>query len=60
MTVKKSEQIGTNFFPVLAKYDMKSVKIEDRGLARYINIDTENIYLGEFIQIKCLLSLRYP
>ena len=46
MTAKKSEQISSGFFPVLAKYDQKEVKIEDKGLERYINLDTENIYLG--------------
>lgn len=60
MTVKKSEQIGTNFFPVLAKYDMKSVKIEDQGLARYINIDTENIYLGGVYSNKMFAKSKIP
>jgi len=60
MTVKKSEQIGTNFFPVLAKYDMKSVKIEDQGLARYINIDTENIYLGGVYSNKMFAKSKMP
>ena len=46
MAAKKSEQTSTSFFPVLSKYDMKEVKIEDQGLARYINLDTENLYHG--------------
>lgn len=34
-----------NFFPTLAKYDSESIKIEDKGLARYMNLDTKIIYL---------------
>ena len=43
MTAKKTDNAKTNFFPVLAKYDMDSIKIEDKGLERYMNLDTENI-----------------
>lgn len=46
MTEKKKESAENNFFPVLSKYDMSTVKIEDRGLARYINLDANNIFLG--------------
>ncbi len=46
MTTKKNEQLGLDFFPALTKYDMNEVKIEDKGLQRYINIDNKNIYLG--------------
>lgn len=43
---KKNEQLGLDFFPALGKYNMKEVKIEDRGLQRYINLDIKNIYVG--------------
>jgi len=46
MAEKKKEGGYDYFFPVLSKYDMSSVKIEDKGLERYINIDVKNIYLG--------------
>ena len=35
-----------NFFPTLEKYDSEGVKIDDQGLARYMNLDTSIIYLG--------------
>jgi len=35
-----------DFFPVLSKYDMSTVKIEDRGLAKYINLDTRKVFMG--------------
>jgi len=34
------------FFPQLAKYDMAEVKIEDKGLARYINLEMSDFFLG--------------
>jgi small subunit ribosomal protein S7 len=43
---KKDTQKTNPFFPMLSKYNMDEVKIEDQGLARYINIDIENIYMG--------------
>jgi small subunit ribosomal protein S7 len=46
MTIKKSESMIYNYFPVLSKYDMSTIKIEDAGLARYISLGMENIYLG--------------
>ena len=60
MTAKKTGGIGTNFFPVLAKYDMKSIKIEDKGLERYINLDTENIYLGGVYSNKLFAKSKIP
>jgi small subunit ribosomal protein S7 len=60
MTVKKSEKVGTGFFPVLAKYDVKDVKIEDQGLARYINLDIENIYLGGVYSNKLFAKSKIP
>jgi len=46
MAEKKTVSEGSIFFPVLSKYDIKDVKIEDRGLERYINLDIEKMYLG--------------
>ena len=60
MTAKKTGGIGTNFFPVLAKYDMSSIKIEDKGLERYINLDTENIYLGGVYSNKLFAKSKIP
>jgi small subunit ribosomal protein S7 len=60
MTAKKDEKIGTNFFPVLAKYDMSSIEIEDKGLERYINLDTENIYHGGVYSNKLFAKSKTP
>lgn len=60
MTTKKTGEIGANFFPVLAKYDMSSVKIEDKGLERYINLDTENIYFGGVYSNKVFAKSKTP
>ncbi|KYK29546.1 30S ribosomal protein S7 [Thermoplasmatales archaeon SG8-52-1] len=60
MTAKKSELTSNNFFPVFSKYDMKEVKIEDQGLARYINTDIENIYLGGIFSNKLFAKSKIP
>ena len=60
MTAKKSEPTSNSFFPVFSKYDMKEVKIEDQGLARYINIDIENIYLGGIFSNKLFAKSKIP
>ena len=60
MTAKKTESVGSNFFPVLSKYDMDSVKIEDKGLERYINLATENIYLGGVNANKIFAKSKIP
>jgi len=60
MTTKKTESVGSNFFPVLSKYDMDSVKIEDKGLERYINLATENIYLGGVNANKIFAKSKIP
>ncbi|MCK5636452.1 MAG: 30S ribosomal protein S7 [Thermoplasmatales archaeon] len=56
---KKSKEIS-NFFPVLTKHDMSNVKIEDKGLARYINLDIQNIYLGGIFSNKMFGKSRLP
>jgi small subunit ribosomal protein S7 len=60
MTTKKSEPMINNFFPPLAKYDMSTIKIEDRGLARYINLNMENIYLGGINANKIFSKSKIP
>ena len=49
-----------NFFPTLAKYDLESVKIEDKGLARYMNLDTKIIYLGGIHANKLFSKSKVP
>jgi len=39
---------------------MKEVKIEDQGLARYINTDIENIYLGGIFSNKLFAKSKIP
>jgi small subunit ribosomal protein S7 len=60
MTTKKIEDSKINFFPVLSKYDMKSVKIEDKGLEKYINLDTKNIYNGGIFSNKLFGKSKIP
>ena len=60
MTVKKSEKKHTNFFPILVKYDMDAVNVEDKGLERYINLDVQNIYLGGIFSNKMFAKSKMP
>jgi len=61
MAAKKTVEKNTNnFFPIFAKYNMDDVKIEDQGLARYINLDTENIYLGGVNANKMFAKSKIP
>jgi small subunit ribosomal protein S7 len=60
MTAKKNESVSVNFFPVFSKHDMKNVKIEDQGLARYINLDIDNIYLGGIYSNKIFAKSKIP
>ena len=60
MTAKKTEEISNKFFPVLAKHDMSSVKIDDKGLERYVNLNTENIYLGGVYSNKIFAKSKTP
>jgi small subunit ribosomal protein S7 len=46
MTDKKDVKEETEFFPILKKYDISTVKIEDRGLEKYIKLDTKDLFLG--------------
>jgi len=59
MVEKKSDN-KMYFFPSLEKYDPNSVKVEDQGLARYINLDTENIYLGAVFANKMFAKSKVP
>jgi len=60
MTDKKTDKIDNNFFPILAKYNMKDVKIEDKGLERYITLSTENIYSGGVYSNKLFGKSKIP
>jgi small subunit ribosomal protein S7 len=60
MTIKKTEKMINNFFPMLSKYDMSSLKIEDNGIKRYINPDAENIYLGGINANKIFAKSKIP
>ncbi len=46
MPETKSSPFLPDFFPFLEKYDMNEVKIEDKGLERYINIEVKDFFLG--------------
>ena len=46
MSDKTTQPPSTSFFPTLAKYDMSTVKIEDKGLERYINLEIKDFFLG--------------
>jgi len=60
MTTKKSPTTGINFFPALAKYDMKEVKVQDLGLVKYINLDVENVYHGGIYSNKIFGKSKIP
>jgi len=60
MATKKSEGKNIHFFPILAKYDMDKIKVEDKGLERYINLDIENIYLGAVFANKMFAKSKVP
>lgn len=56
----KNKENKMNFFPMLNKYNMSEIKIEDKGLERYINIDTENMYLGGVYANKMFAKSKMP
>jgi len=60
MAEKKEQPKTLNFFPSLQKYNPEDVKVEDQGLARYINLDTENIYLGAVNANKMFAKSKIP
>jgi len=60
MVERKQQQKTMHFFPSLTKYDPDEVKVEDKGLARYINLDTENIYLGAVFANKMFAKSKIP
>lgn len=58
---KKTDSEKTNyFFPMLSKYNMNEVKIEDQGLARYINLETINIYTSGIYSNKIFGKSKIP
>jgi small subunit ribosomal protein S7 len=60
MTTKKSDLIGLDFFPAIAKYNINDIKIVDKGLEKYINIDTKNIYMGGVFSNKMFGKSKIP
>ena len=60
MAAKKTETTVNNFFPVLSKYNKDDVKVQDKGLERYINLSTENIYLGGIYANKLFAKSKMP
>jgi small subunit ribosomal protein S7 len=57
----KNKPINSDcFFSNLQKYDMSEVKIEDKGLERYINLDIENIYLGAVFSNRMFAKAKVP
>lgn len=57
----KNKPINSDcFFSNLLKYDMSKVKIEDKGLERYINLDIENIYLGAVFSNRMFAKAKVP
>ncbi len=58
---KETSNVRFNFyFPSLAEYDPSSVKIEDRGLARYMNLDTSFVFLGGIHANKQFAKSKVP
>ena len=60
MSAKKTTETTNNFFPVLSKHDMNELKVEDKGLERYLNIDTQNIYHGGIYANKIFSKSKIP
>jgi len=60
MSAKKTDKLEVSFFPVLAKYNKDEVKIEDQGLARYMNLEAENIYHGGIYNNKLFAKSKIP
>jgi len=46
MAAKNEVKTNASYFPLLEKYDMATVKIEDKGLERYISLDSRDFFLG--------------
>ena len=60
MTKKTDTQKTNDFFPMISKYNMNEVKIEDQGLARYINLEIENIYTSGVYSNKIFGKSKIP
>jgi small subunit ribosomal protein S7 len=52
MAEKKTIQNNNKYFPILSKYDINKVIIEDKGLERYINLNIDNFYTGSIYSNK--------
>lgn len=60
MADNKPTTKANNFFPVLGKYNMDELKVEDKGLEKYMNLDTNNIYLGGKFSNKMFAKSKIP
>ncbi|UCH71474.1 MAG: 30S ribosomal protein S7 [Thermoplasmatales archaeon] len=60
MAKKDSKESTNDFFPMLSKYDMNNIKIEDKGLEKYMNLDTKNIYRGGIYSNKLFAKSKIP
>jgi small subunit ribosomal protein S7 len=60
MAAKKENKTENSIFPVFSKHDMSSIKVEDKGLERYMNLETENIYLGGVYSNKLFAKSKIP
>jgi len=59
MADKKTKN-DNKFFPILGKYNMEELKVEDKGLEKYMNLETENIYLGGIYSNKMFAKSKTP
>ena len=59
MADKKTKN-DNKFFPTLEKYNMEELKVEDKGLEKYMNLETENIYLGGINSNKMFAKSKTP
>ena len=60
MAKKEETKDSIDFFPVLEKYDIGTVKIEDRGLERYITLETKDFFLGGTYSNKLFGKSKIP
>jgi len=60
MTEQRGTETMNYFFPVLSKYDMTKIKVEDIGLQKYMNLDTRKVYLGGIYADKVFAKSKSP
>ena len=60
MAAKNVEKNKLSFFPVVEKYEADKLKIEDKGIERYLNLDVKNIYIGGVNSDKMFAKSKTP